>query len=361
MRVTTVAVAVFVIAGVCAAQSAVAAPGYTPLNAEMVPAMEHDLGLSHQQAIAQFAASARAGKQERSLSDELGKGFGGAVFDPASGGLEVGVTDPAMLDLARRPGVAAKLVRFNASELNSTVDTLNARGNSAPDAITGWGVDTPSNRVKVTVRPGGEAAAARFLAASGVGDTAVVAVASAPRPLYDVRGGDAYYIANRARCSVGFSVVGGFLSAGHCAAIGSSIAGYNRVEMGSFSTYRFPGQDYSLAKVNSQWTPRGVTNNRVRVSGSAAASVGAVVCKAGSTSGWTCGFIMAKNQTVRYAEGPVYGMIETNLYAAAGDSGGPLLAGNQAEGLLSGGDGVRTYFFPVQTALSATGARLITS
>ena len=44
---------------------------------------------------------------------------------------------------------------------------------------------------------------------------------------------------DRARCSVGFSVTIGFLSAGHCAAIGSSIAGYNHVPMGSFVTYRF--------------------------------------------------------------------------------------------------------------------------
>lgn len=361
MRVTTVAVAAFAIAGMFVAQSAVAASGYTPLNAEMVPAMERDLGLSHQQALARLAASARASNQERSLSDELGQGFGGAALDPASGRLEVGVTDPAMLDLARRSGVTVKLVRFNESALDSTVDRLNARSDSAPSSITGWGVDPRSNRVTVEVKPGGEADAARFLADSGVGDAAVVAAASAPRPLYDVRGGDAYYIASQARCSVGFSVVGGFLSAGHCAAIGNSLQGYNRVAMGSFSTYRFPGSDYSLARVNSQWTPRGVTNNGVRVSGSTAASVGAAVCKAGSTSGWTCGFIYAKNQTVRYAEGTVYGTILTNVYAAAGDSGGPLLAGNQAQGMVSGGDGVRTYFFPVQTALSATGARLVTS
>lgn len=361
MRVTTVAVVVFAIAGVFVAQSAVAAPGDTPLNAEMVPAVQRDLGLSHQQALARLAASVRAANQERSLNDKLGKGFGGAVFDPAAGRLEVGVTDPAMLDLARRSGAAAKLVRFNADELDSTVDHLNAREDSAPASITGWSVDTAANRVKVTVTPGGESEAARFLADSGARETAVLAAASEPRPLYDVRGGDAYYIANRARCSVGFSVVGGFLSAGHCAAIGQSIQGYNRVAMGSFSTYRFPGSDYSLAKVNAQWTPRGVTNNGVRVAGAIAASVGAVVCKAGSTSHWTCGWILAKNRTVRYPEGTVYGLIETNVFAAAGDSGGPLLAGNQAQGLLSGGDGVRTYFFPVQTALSATGARLITS
>ena len=64
--------------------------------------------------------------------------------------------------------------------------------------------------------------------------------------------------------------------------------------MGSFSTYRFPGADYSLARVNANWTPRGVVNNGTRVSGTTEAPIGAYVCKSGSTSGWTCGRIQAK-------------------------------------------------------------------
>jgi len=340
-----------------------AATDFAPLNAEMLPAMQRDLGLTHDQAIARVTAETAANNLEQSLSTRLGDSYGGATFDTATGKLSVGVTDAAKLAQVRANGAEAKLVRFSAKQLNSTVDTLNAGEATASKSITSWGVDTANNRVTVTVAPGQAAAADAYISKAGVDKTSVSVIESADTPKleYDVRGGDAYYIGSSARCSIGFSTTSGFLSAGHCAAIGGSLYGYNNVAMGSFSRYSFPTNDYSLATVNSNWTPRGVINNGTRVSGSTAAATGASVCKSGSTTGVTCGTIGAKNQTVRYSEGTVYGMTATNVRSAAGDSGGSFYSGNQAQGLLSGGNTTVTYFFPVGAALSGTGARLVLS
>jgi hypothetical protein len=364
MKVTTMVkglVAVIAAAGALAAQPATAAPGFKPLNPGSLPAMQRDLGLTGRQALAELAASDRADTLAQLLSGRLGDAYGGAVFHPETGRLEVAVADPGMLGLVRDSGADPKPVRFSARQLDSMVDQLNAREDMAPRSILSWGVDPENNEVTMTVTPGGRADAARFLAGSGIGSTVAVREASAPRPLYNVEGGDAYYIDGQARCSVGFAVTVGFLSAGHCAAAGTSITGYNRQPMGSFSTYRFPGADYSLARVNGNWTPRGLINNGTRVSGSLEAPIGTSVCKEGSTSGWTCGRISAKNQTVRYQEGAVTGLIETTVHGEPGDSGSPLIAGNQAQGLLSGGNSTTTYYYPVRAALSATRATLVTS
>ena len=127
-----------------------------------------------------------------------------------------------------------------------------------------------------------------------------------PRTLYDVRGGDAYYIGG-GRCSVGFSVNGGFVTAGHCGTPGTATQGYNQVAQGTFQGSSFPGNDYAWVAVNSNWTPQPWVNNysggNVTVAGSTEAAVGASICRSGSTTGWRCGTVQAKNQTVNYAAG----------------------------------------------------------
>ena len=285
------------------------------------------------------------------------------TYNAATGKAHIETTNAALLGKIRESGAEAELVKYSARQLDSTVDVLNRGERTASAAITSWGVDTATNRVTLTVLQGQRSAADAFIAKSGVDGSAVTVVETAEKPSlhYNVRGGDAYYIGGAARCSIGFSVNGGFLSAGHCAALtgGGALTGYNNVALGSFSRYSFPTNDYSYARVNSSWTPVGQINNGTAVRGSTAAAVGASTCKSGSTTGWTCGTIQAKNQTVRYSEGTVYGMTQTNAYSAAGDSGGAFISGNQAQGLLSGGSSATTYFFPVTTALSATGTSLV--
>jgi streptogrisin C len=121
------------------------------------------------------------------------------------------------------------------------------------------------------------------------------------------RGGDAYYPGN-ARCSIGFSVNGGFVTAGHCGGVGTSTSGVNGVAQGTVRGSSFPGNDYAWVQVNASWTSRPWVNNyaggSVSVAGSNEAPVGAWVCRSGSTTGWRCGTIQAKNVTVNYPRAP---------------------------------------------------------
>ncbi|MFI5583664.1 S1 family peptidase [Amycolatopsis sp. NPDC051758] len=341
---------------------AVPASGQDLLNPDIVPAMQRDLGLTHDQALARLKSEDVASKVTATLSAALGDALGGVTYNAASGKAHVTTTNATLVGKIREAGAEAEVVKFSARQLSSTVDTLNAADKAAPAAITGWGVDDTTNRVTLSVLQGQRAAADTFLTQSGVDKSSITILETASKPTTyaNIRGGDAYYIGGSSRCSVGFSTTTGFLTAGHCAALtgGGSLTGSNGASLGSWGTYRFPGADYARVNTNSNWTPVGQMNNGTRVTGSSNAATGTSVCKAGSTTGWTCGTIGAKNQSVRYAEGTVNGMTATNVRSAAGDSGGGFIAGNSAQGILSGGNTSVTYFYPIGAALSATGTTL---
>jgi streptogrisin C len=243
---------------------------------------------------------------------------------------------------------------------------------SAPASITSWRVDEKSNAVVVEVNKNTRDAAADqwIAAAKGISGTVQVAeVTESPTPLYDLRGGDAIYMGG-GRCSLGFSVSGGFVTAGHCGRAGTAVSGYNRVAAGTFAASVFPGNDYAHVRTNANWTPRPWVNRyggaNVIVRGSSEAAVGAQICRSGSTTGWRCGTVQAKNQTVNYPQGSVRGLTRTNACAEPGDSGGSWVAGSgfgQAQGVTSGGSGNcssggTTYFQPVNPILSRYGLTL---
>ncbi len=133
----------------------------------------------------------------------------------------------------------------------------------------------------------------------------------------------------------------------------------------------FPGDaDMGFVEVNGDWTPRPVVNdfegNELPVAGSTEAPVGAAICRSGSTTGTHCGTILAKDQTVVYPEGAVSGLTRTNVCAEGGDSGGPWLSGDQAQGVTSGGSGDctvggETFFQPVNEILAADNLTLLTT
>src|SRR4029450_12677722 len=100
--------------------------------------------------------------------------------------------------------------------------------------------------------------------------------------------------------------------------------------------YSFPGNDYALVRYDntSLSHPGGFT--------AANAFVGEAVTRDGSTTGIHTGTVTALNVTVRdQGGGTVRGMIQTNVCAEPGDSGGPLYDGTKALalGLTSGGSG----------------------
>ncbi|GAA4702656.1 S1 family peptidase [Phytohabitans rumicis] len=339
---------------------------------ELLAALQRDLGLTANQARGRLSAERAATRTVADLRDDAAGAWGGAWLSADAGRLTVAVTDPALADEVRAAGAEPKVVARSAGELDAVKRSLDDRAGVATPDLPGWYVDVASNSVVVLAAQGAEDAARSFAEASGVPaeSVRVVSTDETPVPLFDVRGGDPYFINGSARCSIGFSVVGGFVTAGHCGQQGDSTTGFNQEAQGTFRASSFPGDDYGVVEVNGDWTPRPVVNDfnggEVVVAGSDEAPVGASVCRSGSTTGTRCGVIQAKNATVNYAEGTVTGLTRTNVCAEPGDSGGSWMSGDQAQGVTSGGSGNctvggTTFFQPLNEILQANGLTLVTS
>jgi streptogrisin C len=380
-RLAAVALTAGVVATLAAASGASAAPRPDAADAvpmtvdaaspEMMAALQRDFNLTAEQARNRLAREDIASRTADKLGSQLGSAFGGAWINDDQA-LVVAVTDARHANQVRALGAEAAVVARSEAALNRAKAQLDRAGAPDPAQVTGWYVDVQNNTVVVQAKPGARAAANAFIQASGIDADAVriQTTSETPRTLYDVRGGDAYYPGS-SRCSIGFSVNGGFVTAGHCGGTGTSVRGYNQVTMGSVQGSNFPGRDYAWVAVNSSWTPTPLVNRysgsqTVTVAGSQEAAVGASVCRSGSTTGWRCGTIQAKNQTVNYPQGSVQGLTRTTACAEGGDSGGSWLAGQQAQGVTSGGSGNcsvggTTYFQPIWPILSAYGRTLVTS
>nr|WP_062340025.1 S1 family peptidase [Herbidospora sakaeratensis] len=350
------------------APAAVAAPAKPAPS--MVEALQRDLNLTAEQAQLRLVNEARLGKLEGKVRTDLGAAFGGSwLSGDTANALTVATSDASKVGLIQAGGAKAQLVSRSLGDLTALKDKLDAA--TAPQTVPVYYVDVKSNSVVVETRD--QAAAEAFVAAAGVDKAAVTFVASSeqPVPYYNLRGGDAYYINNSGRCSIGFSVTRGstpgFVTAGHCGNVGASTQGYNRVAQGTFQGSSFPGNDYAWVAVNSNWVPTGtVAGTSATVAGSTAQVVGGSICRSGSTTGWHCGTVQQIGTSVTYPQGTVSGVTRTNVCAEPGDSGGSWISGTQAQGVTSGGSGNcsvggTTYFQPVNEILSVYGLTLTTT
>ncbi|MFE4419463.1 alpha-lytic protease prodomain-containing protein [Streptomyces sp. NPDC056817] len=344
-------------------------------SAAVLHAMRRDLGLDRAQAERRLANEAEAGATAGRLRGALGAGYAGAwVRGAESDTLTVATTDAVDVTAIEARGARAVVVDRSLAALDAAKARLDraALHTSTLDAPV-WYVDVPTNTVVVeAVRP---AAARHLLAAAGVdGDLVRVRkTAERPRPVYDLRGGEAYYINGSSRCSIGFPITRGtqqgFATAGHCGRAGSSTTGSNQVAQGAFQASVFPGNDMAWVATNSNWTAAPYVNQggqNVQVTGSTVATVGSSVCRSGSTTGWHCGTVQQLNTSVTYQEGTVSGVTRTSVCAEPGDSGGSFISGSQAQGVTSGGTGNcstggTTYFQPVNPILSSYGLTLRTT
>ena len=352
-----------------------AAPRTGGVAPQILAAMQRDLGVDGDQATRRLQRSKWASGVTARLSAQTGSDFGGAWLATDGTTLKIAVTDRDAEAAVRAAGAVPVLVKRSEQTLSTAKDKLDAVRSEA-SGVTGWYVDVATNKVVVVAKPGAAAKAERLARNAGVAQDAVKVLTStaSPRPLFDVRGADPYFIrvgGGTARCSIGFSVEGGFVTAGHCGGVGSTTTGFNQQAQGTVRASVFPGSaDMGFVEVNGNWTPRPVVNdfdgNELPVAGNTEAPVGAAVCRLGSTTGTRCGVILAKNQTVVYPEGAVTGLTRTNVCAEGGDSGGPWLSGDQAQGLTSGGSGDctvggETFFQPVNEILAAEDLTLVTT
>ncbi|WP_128376973.1 S1 family peptidase [Streptomyces cavernae] len=347
-------------------------PATAPASPGLLSAMQRDMGLTRSQAEARLAAEKTATAVERKAKRAAGASYGGSWFDAGSGKLTVAVTRSANAEAVRATGATVRVVKHSARQLDAAKARIDAL--SAPTGVSSWYVDPKANRVVVnvvTARQYDNDVQTFLDRARETGPVTVRQTSEAPQTFAaGTVGGDPYYTGNF-RCSIGFSVHGGFVTAGHCGRAGDAVYGWDRSYIGNFQGSSFPDNDYAWVNVGSGWWTvpvvlgwGAIPDQLVR--GSAEAPVGSSICRSGSTTHWRCGTVLAKNETVNYSEGAVHQMTKTSVCAEGGDSGGSFLSGDQAQGVTSGGwgncsSGGETWYQPVNEILNRYGLRLHTA
>ncbi|MEU4803554.1 S1 family peptidase [Actinosynnema sp. NPDC023587] len=192
--------------------------------------------------------------------------------------------------------------------------------------------------------------------------TATPPPATAPVPL---EAGTPLGSPSHARCANGFNVRGHLLIAVRCADGTGPITGPGGGQVGPVVRVR---DTYAVVKVQdpAKWNqlPR-LVGSPTPITGSTEAAVGAAVCAASRTSGWRCGTLQAKNQTVHHGTGVITGLTRTNLCVQPGDDWVPVVSGSQAQGHLLGGlgggpGGCTSFFQPINRILRAEAFTLVT-
>ncbi|WP_344074867.1 S1 family peptidase, partial [Nocardiopsis metallicus] len=310
---------------------------------------------------------------DEAAAQAAGDAYGGSVFDTETLDLTVLVTDSAAVSDVEAAGAEAELVSHGTEGLAAIIDELDAAGTQP--GVVGWYPDVASDTVVIEATD--TAGAESLIEAAGVNASTVQVEQTdeAPELYADIVGDDAYFMGG-GRCSIGFAVTDssgndGFVTAGHCGTVGTPAESGDGSGSGVFERSVFPGNDAAYVRATSNWTVTNLVNmysagGTQTVGGSSQAPIGSAVCRSGSTTGWHCGTIEARGQSVSYPEGTVNDMTRTNVCAEPGDSGGSFIAGDQAQGMTSGGSGNctfggTTYYQEVGPALSSWNLSLVTS
>ncbi|MGW1975199.1 S1 family peptidase [Streptomyces sp. NPDC001889] len=315
-------------------------------------------------------SAADAGELAAELTGKLGDGAAGAHYDAGTRTLVVNVVDRAAATAVRDAGARARTVANSTAELDGARRTL---AEKAAIPGTAWAQDPVSNKIAVTADRTVTGAKWDRLAAvvEKLGGTAELRKSPGEfTPL--ASGGDAIH-SGGGRCSLGFNVVKNgaphFITAGHCGQPGSQwSATAGGAPIGRMTDSSFPGDDYALVKYGATGPQPSEVNlhngSAQPIARAGEATVGMPVKRSGSTTGLHEGAVTGLGATVNYGNGDVVnGLIQTDVCAEPGDSGGSLFSGDTAIGLTSGGSGDcaaggTTFFQPVPEVLRAVGANI---
>ncbi|MFD4371872.1 S1 family peptidase [Streptomyces sp. NPDC058486] len=264
----------------------------------------------------------------------------------------------------------APTARAGAAALTATSDAVL----KADVPGTAWYTDQATGKVVVTVDTTvsqAEISTLRESAGTHAANLRIERTAGKINKL--IAGGQAIY-SGGGRCSLGFNVRSGStyyaLTAGHCTDGASTwyTNSANTTLLGSRAGSSFPTNDYGIIRHSNASAADGrvyLYNGGYRdITGAGNAYVGQSVQRSGSTTGLRGGTVTGLNATVNYGNGDiVYGLIQTNVCAEPGDSGGAMFSGTTALGLTSGGSGNcssggTTFFQPVTEALNAYGVTI---
>ncbi|MCT9076734.1 S1 family peptidase [Streptomyces fulvoviolaceus] len=318
---------------------------------------------------AKTLSAVAAGNLASTLGKDLGTDAAGTFYDAKTKNLVVNVLDETAAQTVEAAGAKARIVENSLAELKSARTTLKS---DATIPGTSWATDPTTNKVVVTAdRTVSEAELAKLTkVVDGLGATAELQRTKGEFKPF-IAGGDAI-TGGGGRCSLGFNVVKGgepyFLTAGHCTAEITSWSDSSGNVIGENEDSQFPDNDFGLVKYTADVDhPSEVDlydGSAQAITGAAEATVGQSVTRSGSTTQVHDGTVTGLDATVNYGNGDIVnGLIQTDVCAEPGDSGGSLFSGSSAIGLTSGGSGDctsggETFFQPVTEALSATGTEI---
>lgn len=310
------------------------------------------------------------------LAGLLGDSFAGSYYDSGARQLVVNVVpgdNNQVVVQAEKAGAKVREVDNSMGELRGGAQTLKAE---AGIPGTAWAIDPRTNKILVTADSTvtGDRWDRLESTVDGLGSGMATVRKSAGTFKTFASGGDAIF-GGGARCSLGFNVTAGdgspaFLTAGHCGVAADQWSDAQGGQpIATVDQAVFPGEgDFALVRYDDPATeaPSEVDlgDQTLPISGAAEAAVGQEVFRMGSTTGLADGQVLGLDATVNYPEGMVTGLIQTDVCAEPGDSGGSLFTRDGlAIGLTSGGSGDctvggETFFQPVTTALAAVGATL---
>ncbi|MFF5481127.1 S1 family peptidase [Streptomyces sp. NPDC012935] len=350
-------------------RAAVAGAGIAALVAAGVTLQSANASESPDASAPKTLSVGAAGKLASTLAKDLGADAAGTYYDAQTKNLVVNVLDEVAATAVEAAGAKARVVENSLAELKSARTTLKQ---DATIPGTAWVTDPATNKVIVTAdRTVSKAEWAKLgKVADGLGATVELKRSKGEFKPF-IAGGDAITDGS-GRCSLGFNVVKGgepfFLTAGHCT---EGITNWSDSEgnaLGTNETSSFPDNDYGLVKYTGEVDHPSEVNlyngSTQAISGAAEATVGMEVTRSGSTTQVHDGKVTGLDATVNYGNGDVVnGLIQTDVCAEPGDSGGSLFSGDKAIGLTSGGSGDctaggETFFQPVTEALSATGTEI---
>lgn len=310
------------------------------------------------------------------LAGQLGDAFAGSYYDAGAQQLVVNVIpgdNSQVVVRAKKAGAAVREVDNSMSELRTGAQTLKSE---ATIPGTSWAIDPRTNKILVTADSTvtGDRWDRLESTVDSLGTGMATVRKSAGTFKTFVSGGDAIF-GGGARCSLGFNVTAGdgspaFLTAGHCGVAADAWSdAQDGAPIATVDQAVFPGEgDFALVTYDDPATeaPSEVDlgDQTLQISEAAEATVGQQVFRMGSTTGLADGQVLGLDATVNYPEGTVTGLVQTDVCAEPGDSGGSLFTQDGlAIGLTSGGSGDctvggETFFQPVTTALEAVGATL---
>ncbi|WP_414720490.1 S1 family peptidase [Streptomyces sp.] len=303
------------------------------------------------------------------LAGDLKDDMAGAYYEAGSRKLVVNVLGEPAAEKVRRAGAEPRIVQHSLARLDAVRKDLGAK--AVPG--TARAVDHRLNRVVVTADStvkGAALADLRERVAAQDGKAVFKQVQGEFTPF--AAGGDAIWRGDGARCSLGLNVIRNglpyFLTAGHCAELFDRWSTTrNGRTVGVTAASDFPGDDHALVRYTARVDHRSrvnLYNGTTRaITRAADPIVGQRVWRSGSTTGVRSGDVQALDVSVTYAQGTVDGLIQTDVCAEPGDSGGPLFSDATIHGLTSGGSGNCrsggvTFYQPAAEALREHGVRL---